>query len=155
MSYRKLTRRLIAACTMVLAFAWMSSMRTWRDWTATARPFTFSVSLRHGTVGLFLATDGASGYHFSSTSFPSTALKEETRTAYPATGRFGMTSYPLSLGGSTGRGYQLEFPLWLPCLILTGAAFALVKYAERRATAATEREQAVKQSGGEAARLMN
>lgn len=153
LTYRKISFLLLFLATMVLAAAWLGSLRTWREWRVIAQPCTFDFSLRSGTAGVSVATYGAVGHGV----FPMSRTPAQSGDArlpeYHPLGRFRMDRIPLRRIGSAGHHeYSLEIPVWLPYLLFIAGTVAWWKIRSRQTDAATEQAMATRNAAETQAR---
>lgn len=147
---RKFSFLLLFLATMVLAVAWLGSLRTWRECTVIVQPCTFLFSLRSGTAGVFVATRGASGYGFHPTSYTVRPGEGNAADSDPA-GTFRLTRIALPLPGAAGHhGYSIQIPVWLPYLLFLAGTLVWLKLRGREADAATEKTLALREAAARA-----
>ncbi len=140
MTYRKLTFLLLFVATLVLAWAWLGSLRTWKECTVIAQPCTFHLSLRSGTAGITVATYGASGYAIQPSSYRREYAGEPQLALYGPLGRFEMDRWALPLPGSAGHhGYEVQFPVWVPYLLFVAGMVVWLKIRSGQMDAAKEK----------------
>lgn len=142
--YRKFTSRLLALGTMAVCFLWLDSLRMWREYTATAPPYTLFCSTRAGTVSLVFIPTRTTRYEFNSTSFRPAAGDAE-KAGYGRMGEFYFKRQMIGhLAGSPSYSYTVEFPIWFPYLLFVGGVLVFMRFLRGRPGAGTEKEFAAR-----------
>jgi hypothetical protein len=144
LSYRRFAFFLLFLATMVLAAAWLGSLRTWRECTVIMQPCTFHFSLRSGTAVAFAATHGASGYGIQPSSY-AVHSGDGHPEQYRPMGTFLLTTISLPIPGSAGHhGYTIGVPVWLPYLLFIASVLGWLKVRSLQTDATTEKALATR-----------
>lgn len=141
MTYRKLSRIILIASTLVLGGLWVLSLRTYYSAFFSTPAGGVAVDLHHATVGIF---------HFPmhhSWNLYAQSIPDAERVAAPENpagpmGKFDMGTFQNPAPGGPPDRY-VHFPVWCPFLVLTGGLLVLARMMKRRSNAGKEQELAL------------
>lgn len=165
MTYRRLSRSILAGSALALVALWAVSLWWGPHIDVTTRPFTFRASAGLGCliVNLDLMDDPAAAAEITAGAFrypPDTGYLPSRQWALETVSRKHAPRRNFPVIGSGPRRdfklkdafnylYRLEMPLWAPWLLLTGGALAGCRIMERWSSGGKEKELAAAGRSGE------
>lgn len=144
MTYRGLFRYLLVGCTLLLAGGWYASVENRASFNGFMPGRHVHCRLYRGAVVIITHEGPYPKYDFQAFQLPAIAMHFQEK--HPV-GPWGTFLKGKAEGLSIVYHY-LVFPLWLPYLLVVGAAFGVLKWQERR-TKSREKEVAARVAEGD------